>query len=96
MRLNTAAWLLPLFALALLLAGVVVAPNRRRGLLVGSVMFAVAMLVLLGVLAGVRTYYLNNLPDTVQTPDAVAAVYDNRPGSITRSRPWPCCSASWR
>ena len=74
--LNTLYWLLPLLALVLLLAGVLVAPNRRRGLLTGSIAFAVALLLLLGAMAAARTYYLNNLPDTIQSPEAVRAVFD--------------------
>src|SRR5262245_36405554 len=74
--LNTAAWVLPLITLALLLAGVLVAPNRRRGLLVGSAIFAGGMLVLIAALGLVRTYYLNNLPESVQSPEAARVVYD--------------------
>ncbi len=74
--LNTLYWLLPLLALLLLLAGVMVAPNRRRGLLIGSIAFAVGMLLLLGAMAAARTYYLNHLPDTIQSPEAVRAVFD--------------------
>ena len=74
--LNTLYWLLPLLALLLLLAGVLVAPNRRRGLLVGSIAFAIALLLLLGAMAAARTYYLNNLPDTIRSPEAVQVVYD--------------------
>jgi hypothetical protein len=74
--LNTLAWLLPLISLLLLVAAVFVAPNRRRGLLVGSIAFAVGLLLLLAALNVVRTYYLNNLPDTIQSPDAVRVVFD--------------------
>jgi hypothetical protein len=74
--LNTLAWVLPLVSLLLLLAGVLAAPNRRRGLLVGSIAFAVGLLLLLGALTAARTYYLNHLPDTVQSPDAVRVLYD--------------------
>jgi hypothetical protein len=74
--LNTLYWLLPVLALTLLLAGVLVAPNRRRGLLIGSISFAVALLLLLGGMAAARTYYLNNLPDTIQSPEAVRVVFD--------------------
>ncbi len=74
--LNTLYWLLPLLALLLLLAGVLVAPNRRRGLLVGSIAFAIALLLLLGAMAAARTYYLNNLPETIRSPEAVRVVFD--------------------
>jgi hypothetical protein len=74
--LDTAAWLLPLITLALLLAGVLVAPNRRRGLLIGSALLAGAMLLLIGGLGLLRTFYLNNLPDSVQSPEAARVLYD--------------------
>jgi hypothetical protein len=73
--LNTAAWVLPLIALVLLGLGVLVAPNRRRGLLTGAIAFAVVMLVMLAALAIVRTYYLNHLPNTA-SPDAAKVLYD--------------------
>jgi hypothetical protein len=74
--LNTLYWLLPLVALLLLLAGVLVAPNRRRALLIGSLAFAIGLLLLLGGMAAARSYYLNNLPDTIKSPDAVRVVFD--------------------
>jgi hypothetical protein len=74
--LNTLYWLLPLLALLLLLAGVLLAPNRRRGLLVGSIAFAIALLLLLGAMAAARTYYMNNLPETIRSPEAVRVIYD--------------------
>jgi hypothetical protein len=74
--LNTAAWVLPLAALALLAGAVMAAPNRRRGLLLGAAGFAIGMLVLLAVLAAGRGYYLDHLPATVRSPDAAAVVYD--------------------
>jgi hypothetical protein len=74
--LNTAAWVLPLAALALLLGGVMAAPDRRRALLLGAAGFAIGMLVLLAVLSAGRGYYLDHLPDTVRSPDAAAVIYD--------------------
>lgn len=74
--LNAAAWVLPLAALGLLAAAVAAAPDRRRGLLLGAAGFGVGMLVLLAVLAAGRGYYLDNLPDTVRSRDAAAAIYD--------------------
>ena len=73
--LNTAAWLLPVLAAVFLLAGVLVAPNRRRGLLIGSSILAVGMLVLLGAMSAVRTYYLNHLPNTT-SPEVARLLFD--------------------
>jgi hypothetical protein len=74
--LNTAAWVLPLVALALLAGAVAAAPNRRRALLLGAAGYAIGMLVLLAVLAAGRGYYLDHLPETVRSRDAAAVVYD--------------------
>jgi hypothetical protein len=74
--LNSAGTWLPFVALAVLLAGVLVAPNRRRGLLTGVVMLGLAAALTLGGLAVARTYYLDNLPQSVRSPDAAAAVAD--------------------
>ena len=73
--LNTLAWVLPLIAVVLLGLAVLVAPNRRRGLLLGAITFAIVLLVMLAALAIVRTYYLNHLPDT-SSPDAARVIYD--------------------
>jgi len=72
--LNTAGTWLPWVALALLLAGILVAPNRRRGIILGCVLLGVfAALTLAAVTIG-RTYYLDNLPSSIRSPDAAAAV----------------------
>jgi hypothetical protein len=76
---SLATWL-PFVALALLAAGVLVAPNRRRGIITGFVAVGVVAAAALGALALGRSYYLDNLPATVQSPDAAAAVVD----TITR------------
>jgi hypothetical protein len=76
--LNATAWLLPLLFVVLLVGGVFTAPKRRRrrALLLGAFFLGVAMLVLLGVLAAVRSYYLGHLPPQVQSPDAAKVLYD--------------------
>lgn len=74
--LNAVAWVLPFTALALLIAGVLIAPDRRRGLLVGALLTAGAMLALWGGLWIARTAYLGALPDTVRSPRAAAALFD--------------------
>ncbi|HEY6596291.1 MAG TPA: hypothetical protein VI011_19635 [Asanoa sp.] len=74
--LDGAATWLPFVALALLIAGVLVAPNRRRGVLTGFAMLAVVAGLLLAVLAIGRSYYLGHLPDQIRSPDAAASVLD--------------------
>jgi len=67
---------LPFVALALLIIGILVAPNRRRGLITGFVMLAVVAALLLAGIGLARSYYLDNLPSTIRSPDAAAAVID--------------------
>lgn len=74
--LDAAGWVLPLAALALLAAAVTVAPDRRRALLFGAVGLGLGMLLLLAALAAGRGYYLDNLPETVRSREAAAAIYD--------------------
>jgi hypothetical protein len=74
--LETLAWALPLAAFVLLAIGVYAAPNRRRALLIGALLFAAAMVVLLAGVAVARTIALASLPETVRSPQAVAAVFD--------------------
>jgi hypothetical protein len=74
--LNGAATWLPYVALVLLLAGILVAPNRRRGLMTAFAMLAAVAALLLAVLAIGRSYYLGHLPDAIRSPDAAAAVID--------------------
>jgi hypothetical protein len=74
--LNGAATWLPYVALVLLLAGILIAPNRRRGLMTAFAMLAAVAALLLAVLAIGRSYYLGHLPDAIRSPDAAAAVID--------------------
>jgi hypothetical protein len=72
---KVAAWL-PYVALVVLLAGILVAPRRRRGVVIGAgLTAAISALLLIGVIAG-RSYYLDNLPPAVQSPAAAAALID--------------------
>jgi hypothetical protein len=73
--LNTVGSWLPYVALALLVAGILIAPNRRRGLIVGAAMVAGIGLILLAGLAIFRSYYRDHLPPTVVQQAAVDA-YD--------------------
>jgi hypothetical protein len=72
---SSATWL-PFLALAGLGAGVIVAPNRRRGLITGAAAIGVVAVGLLAALAVARGYYLDNLPPTIRSPDAAEAVID--------------------
>jgi hypothetical protein len=74
--LDAAAWILPIAGLALLAAGVFLAPSRRRGLLIGALCVAGAMLLLSAGLMIGRGAYLAGLGDAVQSPAAAANVYD--------------------
>jgi hypothetical protein len=74
--LNTAGTWLPWVALVFLIAGILVAPNRRRGIIVGAAMLGITVALLLGAMSFARDYYLDRLPPEVMSPDAVAAVYD--------------------
>lgn len=72
--LNAAGTWLPWVALVLLIGGVLLAPNRRRGIVLGSLLLAaVGVLVLAGITAA-RTFYVDNLPPEVRSPEAVEAV----------------------
>ncbi len=72
--LNTAGTWLPWVALALLLAGILVAPNPRRGIILGCVLIAIMAASTLTAVVAARTYFVDNLPPQVRSPDAAAAV----------------------
>jgi hypothetical protein len=74
--LNGAATWLPYVVLVLLIAGVLVAPNRRRGVLTGFALLAIVAAILLAGLAIARSYYLGHLPSEIRSPDAAASVID--------------------
>jgi hypothetical protein len=74
--LDAAAWVLPIAGLALLAAGIMLAPDRRRGLLVGALCIAGGMLLLSAALVVGRGVYLGGLGDSVHSPEAAANVYD--------------------
>jgi hypothetical protein len=74
--LDTAAWALPLAALALLAGAVAVAPDRRRALLFGAGGLGIGMLLLLAALSAGREYYLERLPEALISRAAAAAIYD--------------------
>ncbi|MFG3340831.1 hypothetical protein [Glycomyces sp. NPDC048151] len=74
--LDAAAWILPIAGLALLAAGIAIAPNRRRGLLIGALCLAGGMLLLSAALVVGRGAYLAGLGDAVHSTAAAGNVYD--------------------
>ncbi|MBT0994823.1 hypothetical protein KIN34_11080 [Cellulomonas sp. DKR-3] len=67
---------LPWLSILLLAGGVIAAQRRSRALVVAGLSLAVAMLVLgLGLTIG-RSVYASSLPDTIQRHDAALVVYD--------------------
>jgi hypothetical protein len=74
--LNTLGFWLPLIALALLIAGVVAARDRRRALLRGALGVTGAMLVLGVALAVLRSIYVGSTPANVLTEQAAGDVFD--------------------
>ncbi|MFC5262694.1 hypothetical protein ACFPJ1_11320 [Kribbella qitaiheensis] len=74
--LNTLGAWLPFIALFLFAAGVYVARDHRRALLIGALGFAGAMLALGVGLAVGRALYLNALPSEVISRDAGGVIFD--------------------
>lgn len=74
--LSAAGWVLPILALLLGIAAVATAPNRRRGLLITVTVFGVTLLLGLGGIALAREQVLSNLPATIRSPQAAAALWD--------------------
>lgn len=74
--LNTLGVWLPIIALVLLAAGVLLARDRRRALLAGALGVTVAMVVLGLVLAVLRTVYVETTPAGLLTPEAAGDVFD--------------------
>ncbi|MEU2076550.1 hypothetical protein [Streptomyces sp. NPDC013489] len=66
---------LPVLAVLLVVAGVLLSTHRRRTVITSAIGVAVAALVLGIALTVFRTVYLNALPDTVSQP-AAGSVYD--------------------
>lgn len=74
--LDRAATWLPWVALAIIVAAVFVAPDHRRGTILAGLFVGIGLLVLRLVLAASRDYYLDRLPPSVQSPQAVARVLE--------------------
>ncbi len=67
---------LPYVALVVFVGGFLITPNRRRGILTGVIMLGVVDVLLLAALSIGRSVYLDNLPSTVQSPQAAEVLYD--------------------
>lgn len=67
---------LPVAAGLLLLAGVLLMPDRRIALMAGGVGVGAMMIVLLVLLTLLRQRYLDSVPSSAQTRDAASAIYD--------------------
>lgn len=74
--LERAATWLPWITLLVLVAAVLVAPSRRRGILAAGLFIAVGLLLARGGFAIGRDFYLDRLPAAIQSPDAVARILD--------------------
>jgi hypothetical protein len=73
---NSIALWLPWVAVVLFVAGFLITPNRRRGILTGIIMLGAIDVLLLAVFAILRSYYIANLPPSVQSPPAATVLYD--------------------
>jgi hypothetical protein len=74
--LNTLGVWLPVVALVLLVAGVLLARDRRRALVKGALGVAASMVVLGAALTLFRMYYVETTPADVLTPEAAGGVFD--------------------
>jgi hypothetical protein len=70
---RVATWL-PWLALAIIVAAVFVAPDHRRGTILAGLFVGLGLLLLRLVLAALRDYYVDRLPPSVQSPQAVAQI----------------------
>jgi hypothetical protein len=74
--LDAAGTWLPWLALVLFIGGILLAPNRRRGVIVGFVLLGIGVAELLAALSLLRSYYVDNLPPSVRSPEAATIVID--------------------
>jgi hypothetical protein len=74
--LDQLAWVLPVLTLLLFGLAIVIAPRRRKAVLRVGVGVTIAMAVSVIAYGFARTEYLDNLPSTVQSHAAAAAVFD--------------------
>ncbi len=69
-------WVLPVLAILLLVAGVVLAPSRRRGLLIGASMVVVSLVLLLLSIQVGRALYLDDLESALLVPQVGQVLFD--------------------
>ena len=74
--LDKLAWVLPVLTLLLFGLAILIAPRRRKAVLHTGVGVTIAMAVSVIGYGFARTTYLDNLPSTVQSHAAAAAVFD--------------------
>jgi hypothetical protein len=74
--LKGAAIVLPLLALACLIGSAALTKPWRRGLLHAAIGLVVTMVVLIGLLAVGRSYYLGAIPPSVLPRDAASTIFD--------------------
>lgn len=70
------SWLLPIFAIALLVASVALSEPRRLGLRRLGIAIVAATTVSLLLYSWIRGQYVGGLPDDIHNPDAAAAFFD--------------------
>src|SRR5918993_292483 len=69
-------WVLPVVAILLLVAGVAVAPNRRRALVIGASMVTGALVLLLLGVQVLRALYLDDLEALLLVPQVGTVLFD--------------------
>ena len=74
--LDLLTWVLPLAALLLLVAGVALAPDRRRALVIGASMVVGSFVLLLLGVQLLRALYLDDLEQALLVPEAGAVLFD--------------------
>jgi hypothetical protein len=69
-------WVLPVVVILLLVAGVAVAPNRRRALVIGASMVTSALVLLLLGVQVLRALYLDDLEELLLVPQVASVLFD--------------------
>jgi hypothetical protein len=72
--LNDVATWLPWVTLAIIVGAVFTAPNRRRGIILAGLFIALGLLITRGVIHFIAESAIDDLPPTVQSPEAVQHV----------------------
>jgi hypothetical protein len=69
-------WVLPVMAILLLVAGVAVAPNRRRAIVIGASMVTSALVLLLLGVQVLGALYLDDLEEVLLVPQVASVLFD--------------------